>query len=175
MKVAMQYNVAQLLKDPIGATRAHAVQADITHLDPALLAVRPLVGDVRFLRTRAGILVQGVLWTEVHLTCSRCQEPMVARLELQLEEEFRPTIDVLTGRKLVMDEEDQALWIDAHHTLDLTEVVRQGLLLAIPMRPLCRPDCKGLCPMCGQNWNEGPCDCAEVEGDSRWAILKRLL
>lgn len=171
----MQYNVAQLLKGPIGGTRTYAVQADITDLDRALPVVRPLVGDVHFLRTRAGILVQGFLWTEVRLLCSRCQEPMVARLELHLEEEFRPTVDVLTGRKLVMEEEDQALWIDARHILDLTEVVRQGLLLAIPMRPLCRPDCKGLCPICGQNWNEGPCTCAEAEGDARWAILKRLL
>jgi len=171
----MQYNVAQLLKEPIGSTRFYPVRADIADLDPALPVVQLLVGEVRFLRTRSGILAEGNLFTEVELVCSRCQEPMITRLDLEIEEEYHPTIDILTGRKLVMEEEDRALWIDAHHILDLTEVVRQGLLLLLPMRPLCRPDCRGLCPVCGQNWNEGPCDCAERESDSRWSALKELL
>ncbi|MCC7355817.1 MAG: DUF177 domain-containing protein [Anaerolineae bacterium] len=171
----MQYNVAQLLKEPIGSTRSYPVHADIADLDPELPVIRPLTGEVRFLRTQSGVLVEGDLSTEVGLACSRCQEPLTARLELEIEEEYRPTIDVLTGRRLAMEEEDRALWIDAHHILDLTEVVRQGLFILLPMHPLCRPECKGLCPVCGQNWNEGPCDCAERESDPRWSLLKELL
>ena len=171
----MQYNVAQLLKEPIGATRTYPVRADIADLDPKLPVVRPLIGEVRFLRTQAGILVEGDLATEVSLACSRCQESLTARLKMAIEEEYRPTIDILTGRKLDMDEEDPALWIDVHHIMDLTEVIRQGFLVLMPMHPLCKPSCKGLCPECGQNWNESSCNCNERQTDSRWSALKELL
>ena len=171
---SMQFNVAQLLKESIGATRDHLVKADIAGLDPALRPSRLLTGQVHFLRTRSGILVEGELQTEIELMCARCLDPLYTPLHLSLVEEFSPTIDVITGHRLVMEEEDKALWIDEHHILDLSDVVRQGLLLLIPMRPLCRQDCMGLCPVCGQNLNERPCDCAEKETDIRWAQLLTL-
>ena len=57
------------------------------------------------------------------------------------------------------------------HEVDLTEPVRQSVLLEIPMKPLCRPDCAGLCPHCGKNRNEGPCDCQEEPADPRLSVL----
>jgi uncharacterized protein len=93
-----------------------------------------------------------------------------------IEEEFTPTIDIVTGAKLPLSgEEEVATRIDAHHILDLTEVIRQDLLLALPMYPVCRSKCKGLCPHCGQNWNEGACECSLEEIDPRLAVLRQLL
>ena len=62
-----------------------------------------------------------------------------------------------------------------HGRLDLTPMVREEVLLAIPDSPLCRPDCAGLCPTCGADLNAGPCGCEQPGGDDRWAVLDQLL
>ena len=72
-------------------------------------------------------------------------------------------------------DDEAATRIDAHHEIDLTEVVRQNILLAIPPSPICRSKCAGLCPTCGKNWNEGLCDCRRDEIDPRLEKLKQLL
>ncbi|MCD6288943.1 MAG: DUF177 domain-containing protein [Anaerolineae bacterium] len=170
----MRYNVAQLLKEASGATRYYQLDVDIGGLDPLLVPVEHLMGEIAMLRTGTGVLVTGHLVTRVELVCSRCLTPFEAPLAIDVEEEFRPTVDVITGRHLVMEEEDEALWIDDHHVLDLTEVVRQDLLLALPLHPLCKEDCAGLCPVCGHNLNEGPCGCTTGDVDLRWAALLDL-
>jgi uncharacterized protein len=82
----------------------------------------------------------------------------------------------MTGARLPQPEDaDIATQIDDHHILDLSEIVRQDLALALPMVPLCRTACKGLCSNCGQNWNEGDCDCETEELDPRLIVLKELL
>jgi uncharacterized protein len=69
--------------------------------------------------------------------------------------------------------DDLTISDDVH--LDLTPVVREDFLLSIPMHALCQPDCKGLCPQCGANWNEGPCDCRDEQIDPRMQVLAQLL
>jgi len=59
-------------------------------------------------------------------------------------------------------------------SLEIGERVRQLILLALPLKPLCRPDCRGLCPLCGQDLNEGECGCKREAPDSRWEKLKAL-
>ena len=167
----MQYNVAQLLKEAIGATRHQSIEADIAILDVGVKLLRPATGQVHLLRTDVGILVQGRVQTEAELLCCRCLAPFALPLEVILEEEFRPSVDIVTGKKIRDNAEDPALLIDEHHILDLWELIRQQLLLALPMHPLCRPDCAGLCSQCGKNLNEGPCECTE-EMDPRWAALQ---
>jgi uncharacterized protein len=191
------FNVAQLLKEPIGSTRNGQVVAGLFGLLPELeqmatatlgeqeTSFRPeaedgragepvLSGSVRLMHTQGGVLVQGRLHAQAALGCSRCLEPVAVPLDVELEEIFTPTIDILTGRPVQSEEEDQALWIDDRHLLDLSEVLRQGVLLALPMHVLCREECRGLCPVCGQNLNQGSCGCTP-EPDARWAALLDLL
>ncbi|OQA47642.1 MAG: hypothetical protein BWY52_00041 [Chloroflexi bacterium ADurb.Bin325] len=173
----LRFNVAQLLRDVVGAARRVEVAANLYELAPELSGddrSRVLRGAVRMLNTNAGILVQGRLTGTATLACARCLEPVTTPLEVEIEELFRPTIDLLTGRAIVPEEEDRALWIDEHHILDLTEVVRQDALLAAPLNAVCSEACRGLCPTCGQNLNEGPCDC-KPEPDPRWGPLTALL
>ncbi len=59
--------------------------------------------------------------------------------------------------------------------LDLAPLMRELMLLSVPIRALCRPNCRGLCPNCGQDWNEGPCNCEKDEINPRFAVLKNLL
>jgi uncharacterized protein len=173
----MRYNVAQLLKGPTGARRQYDLKEEIGNLDPELEPIQPLVGRVTLMRTSQGILVTGKLRTAFQVTCRRCLEPCSTKVELNLEEEFHPTVWIA---ETVLDEppekeDDEALLIDEHHVLDLSEVIRQGLWLAIPMESLCRPDCAGLCPHCGGNRNLGECQCDQAFIDPRWAALQALL
>ena len=173
----MLYNVAQLLKGPTGADRQYDVSEEIRGLDPDLEPVSPLVGSIKLMRTSQGILATGRLQTDLQMTCHRCLEPTVGEVELELEEEFYPLtrFGEASLDEVPEDEYDEALLIDEHHLLDLTEVVRQGLWLAAPMEALCRPDCAGLCPRCGGNRNLGECQCDEAPVDPRWAALQSLL
>jgi uncharacterized protein len=172
----MRYNVSQLLKSSTGSTRHYKLHEDISDLDPAISSLSTLDGEITMIRTQDGILVSGALHTTVELSCSRCLDLFAMPARFAIEEEFTPTIDIVTGAKLPLSgEEEVATRIDAHHILDLTEVIRQDLLLALPMYPVCRSKCKGLCPHCGQNWNEGACECSLEEIDPRLAVLRQLL
>lgn len=132
----------------------------------------PLVGQIEMVRTADGILVRGKLTTAVELQCDRCLEPFTQKVEFEIEEEFHPAIDMSTGARLPCDEQETR--IDEHHIIDLTELMRQSIFLALPMHPLCRIGCLGLCDRCGQNLNEGPCDCKESMVDPRLEILRKL-
>lgn len=171
---SFQFNVAQLLKQPTGARRVYDIAADdVPPLDEAVKVVAPYQGQVRLTRIGTGVLVTGELQTTVELECTRCLATLLREMRFEVEEEFRPTLDITSGTSLPMDpDQDTATLIDEHHILDLAEVVRQDLLLSLPPSPVCRPDCRGLCPYCGQNRNEGSCDCRIEEVDPRWAGLK---
>jgi uncharacterized protein len=168
----MQINVSQLLKSPIGSIRDYEVKQtiDVTGDGDSSL----VQGKVRLMRTDRGILVKGMLATEVELTCSRCLSLFSCPLALDIEEEYFPTADVVSGAPLPLPEEPGSFTIDEHHELDLTEAIHQYALLAMPMKPLCREDCAGLCPNCGHNLNLGACDCLPQGADPRWAELSKL-
>ena len=169
----MRYNVAQLLREPIGATRRRSIGGELALAAEGVQAVGPLTGAVRLLRTDAGVFVKGSAQIAVMVECSRCLRPLMLVLKIDLEEEFRASGPFATDHRDSQEAEDPALLISDQHELDLQEVLRQQLLLAVPMRPACRPDCAGLCPHCGQNLNDGPCECSE-EPDPRWSALQAL-
>lgn len=172
----MRYNVSQLLRDHVGATRHYQLLEDISDLDPSLKPLTALSGKVDMIRTNDGILVRADLTTTVELTCSRCLVQFSMPVRFRIDEEFQPTLDIMTGARLpIAEDADEATLIDHNHLLDLAELIRQDLTLALPLVPLCRAECKGLCPNCGKNWNEGECDCREQEMDPRFAALKQLL
>jgi uncharacterized protein len=168
----MEINVAQLLKSPIGAEREYGLEGSIDIAgDGASCAT---VGRVSLTRTDSGILVRGRLFTEVGLTCSRCLGPLRCPLTISVEEEYYPTIDIITGTRLTPPEDTEHFTIDESHILDLTEAVRQAAVVSIPMKTLCKDDCAGLCPECGHNLNQGACGCPPREEDARWAVLKKI-
>lgn len=168
----MRFNVAQLLKRATGSSRRYQMREGIEGIDPGLVIREPLVGQIEMVRTADGILIRGELTTAVELECDRCLEPFIQEVEFDIEEEFHPVVDMSTEAQPPYDEEGTR--IDEHHILDLTELIRQSIFLALPMHPVCRIDCLGLCDRCGQNLNEGPCDCKESMVDPRLEILRKL-
>ena len=171
----MIFNVAQLLKSPVGTTLTEDIDEEHVALDEDIRLVGPLTGHARIRHINQGLLVDGWVDVTLALSCTRCLKDIEQPMHVTFAERFYPTVDVVTGIPLPpSDEGDDAFPIDEHHQLDLTEAVRQAVLLAIPMVTLCKEDCAGLCPQCGKDLNLGPCDC-EPEVDERMSVLKTLL
>ncbi|MGQ9553562.1 MAG: YceD family protein [Anaerolineae bacterium] len=173
----MRFNVADLLKGPRGATRVFQIDEEPQfELEDAWL-LGNLTGTVELMRTQQGILVRADLRVDAEVLCARCLKPTGTTLEAHMEEEFRPTVDVLTGHRVWPEPEEflsDDVMIDGQHVLNLDEPARQEFEVAIPLKPLCQPDCPGLCPNCGKDLSQGDCEC-EPEADERWSDLRHLL
>jgi uncharacterized protein len=168
----MEINVSQLLKELIGSSRKYKVDEMIDIAGDGHES--PVSGDIGLLRTQRGVLVRGELRTKLGLTCSRCLVTFDSPLNISFEEEYIQTIDVSSGLPLPPSGEPGSFIIDEHHVIDLSEAIRQYTLLAVPMKPLCRWDCAGLCPTCGRNLNLGDCSCPVQTVDPRWSKLMDL-
>ena len=154
----MQINVAQLLKESTGATRRYDIDGTISSDDGQDYQVQGKVGLTQAAR---GILLKGSIISQSQLTCGRCLNSFAHSSVFNVEEMFYPSIDILSGLPVALPDEDasSSFTIDEHHILDMSEMIRQYSLLAMPMKPLCRVDCAGLCPECGANLNENKCHC----------------
>lgn len=171
----VEFNVAQLFRAPIGATRSYEIQEE--HLQVDEWQVDNLRGAIRLTRLRGELLLQGWLEGQVILECSRCLEPYAQLLHMDMEVEFRPSVTILAEDESaeLAEEEDGVYFLDGHHILDLQEPIREQVILNLPMQPLCRPDCAGLCPICGEDRNKGLCPGHPEQVDERMAALAALL
>ena len=160
----MLFNVSGLLREPIGAARHYA-------LEPA----PPLhAGEVELVRLPGGVLVRCHATVFLDAECSRCVTPFSYREEIAFDEVFVQQVDVSTGRQLDAPAEPDNFLISTSHTIDITEAVRQYTEAAAEMQPLCRADCPGLCPECGQDLSVAACTCDRSPIDQRWAALARM-
>lgn len=134
-----------------------------------LRPLAPLEVDLVARSVGDGVLVRGRLGTEVEKECRRCLVPVVQKVD--------GTVDMLF-EELGEDEEEmegEVYPLPVRGTeLDLTEAVREQLLLRVPDYALCREGCRGLCPQCGTNLNEGACDCVPEAPPSPWDALKQV-
>ena len=164
----MRYNLAQLLKEPIGSSRDYQLDESFTGPERFAEAAR---GPVNFLRTHQGILATATLQVRSTLACSRCLGDYVQSSQLSIEEEFFPTVNLQTGRSLPPSAEaEEHSLIDSNHVLDLVDTIREYVVTDIPMKPLCRRECLGLCQWCGADLNVGRCDCGDFPSElSKWA------
>ncbi len=169
----MQINVSQLLQEPIGASRDYEISDEVDVAGDG--NCREASGKVRLLRTHRGTLVRAELNTEIELVCSRCLRPFRYPVTLKIEEEYIPVVDVVSGVPLPTSEEPGSFVVDEHNVIDLTEAIRQYALLAVPMKPLCKENCAGLCPVCGNNLDGDSCRCPQPVTDPRWSELSKLL
>lgn len=166
----LQLNVGFLLKETAGYTR------EFTFDEPGDLRVEEdvmlhqLTGRLRLTRTPQGIVVQGVLHALKSVECVRCLTTVDAPIEVPFEELF-----VLASNPLAENPDNKDYIIDEGGIIDLTPIMREEGIVAVPIQVLCQQECKGLCPVCGQNLNEGSCDCDPDDIDPRMASLRSLL
>lgn len=143
---------------------------DLEVLGPAAVTVRISKGP-------SEILLTGVVGAKLRAPCARCLGPA--------EEEIQADISLVLHRAAAGspgqavegegDEEDAVRVLPPHTSrVDIAEDIRAAFILALPIRFICREDCRGLCPRCGKNLNEGDCGCPGDTGDSRWQALRSL-
>lgn len=168
----LHFDVSALINARLGTSFTLDVDAGARGLaggmseSTKVLEVDFVRGTIQVIRVQGGLLVQGTVESQLLLECVRCLEPFVFPTVLELEETFRlPGASPRPGTCAVGDDG----W------LDLTPLLREQCWLAIPMKPLCHPDCRGLCPRCGVNLNFESCACKDVKIDPRLASLKELL
>ena len=177
----MIYNVAGLLTGSLGDSERHELENERIVIDGRSLD--EICGPVRLMRTDTTVLVTAEIEAVTNEPCSRCLEPASVNVDFAMEEEFSPVNASLMGANKRSansagdenDYYDSALVIDEQNFLDLTEGLGQALLGALPIAPVCREDCLGICPTCTVNRNIISCSCAESSIDPRWAGLAGLL
>jgi len=118
--------------------------------------------------------LRGRISTETEIECTRCLEPVTKGLDIEFDDVFadpanEPVADEIAVAGADLDE---SIAIDGK--IDVAEVIREQIILALPEQTFCRADCKGICPKCGENLNLIDCNCTESESDPRWAALKNL-
>lgn len=164
----IRINVAEIKKRLVGSkTFAYELtpdDLDITDTDLKVTAPIQLEGVVE----NAGdvILLKADVKTEIERTCGRCLKVFTEPLAAQVVEKFYPA-----GAENIEND----AFIYESDLLDITEPVRESLLLAVPLQSLCREDCRGLCPVCGADRNEGDCGCDATTVDPRLAALKQFI
>jgi len=160
------------LRIPLGAALRHpgvarpvtttATVSGLTGGAAEIPSSAPVGVDLVLERVPEGIVVRGTLAASWAAPCSRCLEPVAGDVAVHVDELFET--QPLEGETYPLEED----------VIDLEPMVRDALLLELPLAPLCRPDCAGLCPTCGANRNDERCDCATDEPDPRWAALRSI-
>lgn len=162
----MRHKVSALIRAEVGSQLRLIIDESLRSLGGDV-TVDFLRGNLTLTRTDRHILVEGRLKSARAAECVRCLDSFHLPLQVHLEELFALT----AGARVA----DPVYVVEPDGTIDLTLPLREHILLAQPIQPICRPGCKGLCAQCGKNLNEGPCECNDESIDPRLAALKALL
>jgi uncharacterized protein len=138
----------------------------------------PVRGRMTVSSTGRVILLEGGVDTEVEMVCYRCGGTYRQPVRAEFQEEFVVLPPQVAGQSSRVEEDeetpDSRLFIAGTLDLNLDELLRQSILLALPLKPLCADDCRGLCPRCGHRLGEGPCGCAPEEVNPQLAALRQV-
>ena len=116
----------------------------------------------------------GRVQTTLELPCGRCLELFTLPIDASFDLRYHPHAENKGEGELEIEEDDLTSAFYEHDEIDLGQLMREQFYLSLPMKPLCRVDCKGLCPSCGTNWNHAACDCKREWEDPRFKALKEL-
>jgi uncharacterized protein len=140
---------------------------DLFRNSPEYKPLTPMKYDLVARAADDRILVSGQLTCDVRMQCSRCLDNFDETIRVSFEEQFRIARDGETG----LIEDDEAVPV-TEERIDLSPYLAEELVVQLPYAPLCKEDCKGLCPDCGVNLNEQSCDCNTEKVDPRMAALQ---
>ena len=129
-------------------------------------------GSAELMGATEEIRVRGSLSVAVDIGCDRCLETVSFPIGAELDLYYRP--DTVDGGEVALDEGESQVGFYQGDGLELEDILREQVLLALPMQRTCREDCKGFCPVCGRNRNQQDCGCRPERADDRWAALKNL-
>ena len=147
---------------------------EVGHEGDLYRIVAPVQVEMDIHKDKERFRLEGTARTELELTCSRCLEPFRMPVDAVFDVRYLPAGDVGGDAEREVAEEDLDTSVYRDDQIDLNEVLREQFYLALPMKPLCREDCRGLCPQCGTNLNTATCDCSPVWEDPRLSALKAI-
>jgi uncharacterized protein len=142
--------------------------------DPEVRLVEPAEVSGRVRREGTEVALSGQLQAKLEVVCGRCLQPVELPISADFSERFVRTVSWAAEEQHELQPEDLNISVFDGEGLELDDLVREELLLAVPVNVLCRDDCKGLCPSCGIDRNLSQCQCEAEEIDSRWQKLKEL-
>ena len=116
----------------------------------------------------------GTVRTTLEMSCSRCLELFIMPIDQAFDLRYQPHAQNSGEGEREIEEDDLTTAFYENDEIDLGHLMREQFYLALPMKPLCRADCQGLCPVCGTNLNKGACSCKREWEDPRFAALKKL-
>ena len=125
-------------------------------------------------KTAHEVMVTGTISVALEMACSRCLKDMLHSQDLPVSVVYHPAEEIGSDRHGLHDDEMDTGFYTGEE-LDLQELIREQILLSVEMKPLCREDCRGICPKCGIDLNSGVCTCVQKEIDPRLEVLKKLL
>ena len=120
------------------------------------------------------VFVNGHVDTRAQVECDRCLKPVELPVSTDFALEYITGAEYASSGTAELTEAEMSVSVFDGHAIDVDEVVKEQILLAVPTRMLCRDDCKGICPECGRDLNTGECNCVKDDIDPRWAALKNL-
>lgn len=162
----MTIDVSDLLKKKKSKREIHLVidESELFRSNKEIQCKKPVELEGVLSITGDILNLDCVINTELTLQCSRCTEKFSYQLKFEINEKFSNDPG---------DEDENIIFIDSDN-LDITEVIENNIIIALPIKKLCNEDCKGLCQHCGINLNESTCDCDNKDFDPRLAKLKDL-
>lgn len=177
----MRFTIAELEREPIDFDESLAPGTIDFVEDMQQVGVLHTAGHVDLLEEHRGpheivpdIRIRASLETRVQVPCARCLEPVEQPIEANFDLLFRPRdADKDSADRAITTSETEIGYYEGDGLL-LEDVLREQILLALPVKILCNEDCKGLCPECGANRNTEPCNCVTVPADPRWSSLQEI-
>jgi uncharacterized protein len=142
--------------------------------DPEVRLVEPAEVSARVRREGKDAELEGRLQAKLEVVCGRCLQPVELPVSTEFHERFVRAVSWAAEEQHELQAEDLNISVFDGEAIELDDVVREELLLAVPVNVLCREDCRGLCPICGIDRNMSNCQCEINEIDSRWQKLKEL-
>jgi len=144
----LRLNVGFIVSQSIGSNRDFGFEFPSIYIQPDL-DLTSFIGNCLITRTPQGLLAQGNFSADLNADCVRCLEPTIVHLQTSFDELYAFSERTVTDSGLILPEDSQ---------IDLEPLVHEYLTLEIPIQSLCKPDCLGLCPECGENWNNKTCE-----------------
>jgi len=169
----MKLDLSEVITHP-GKRMAYEIdEPPLTDVESGLKCVAPVKGKLTFTNAGTLLIVRGSADTQIELECSRCLGTFVRDVHVTIDEQF-----LMPGSEYVVPGEEEELFLDdesnpilSEHIFDLSELLRQQILLDVPISTLCSEECPGLCLVCGRNLNEGKCGCVPPKEESAFAVL----
>jgi uncharacterized protein len=132
----------------------------------------PLRVTIKVSKAGDKFLVEGTLRGGIQIRCDRCLEPFHREMQSQFHVYLVVPREGADQEEIELLDEDLEVDFIKGDTIDLNDIIREQIYLTLPMRSICRESCRGLCPACGANLNEGPCQCRKTEGPPAFSKLK---